>query len=280
MQRGRQRRQVAGGGIGLRPSAGFFAPGMMAVTAGKSRHQRRAICAIVMPGGTSGLSASARLHAGLEGQAGERLADVERLPVAIVGPVVGRRELRVLVVFARKQAAGERQADDERDPLPPAPDRRASSIGFCRKILKMIWSDASPSCRRQVWASSMDSTLAPKRLILPSCCSSRSQSKTSPCSRTCRRDAVKLRQVQRLDAQPAQRGFGVGADGVARVVSHPARIARPAQLGRHEDGVGRSGQELADQALAAAPAVHVSRVEERDAALRPRRAGSPAPRPR
>jgi ribosome biogenesis SPOUT family RNA methylase Rps3 len=73
---------------------------------------------------------------GVEGDARERLADVECVAVAVVVAVVGLRDHRVAVDRLRQEARVQRDADD-----PPTSRRAASSknnsAGRCLKGLKI-----------------------------------------------------------------------------------------------------------------------------------------------
>ena len=77
---------------------------MTVETASCMRIQRSASCASVAPSGTSGAQLLDRVEADLERHAGERLADVERLAVAVVVAVVVGGERRLARVLARQQA--------------------------------------------------------------------------------------------------------------------------------------------------------------------------------
>src|SRR5205823_5496766 len=76
-----------------------------------------------------------------------------------------------------------------------------------------------------------------------------------------RRDAVQLRQVQRLDAEPFERCLGGRAHAGLRVVIWVKRAAP--EFCRHEKTLPRALFEKSpDQALAAPAAIDISRVEK------------------
>ena len=146
-----------------------------------------------------------------------------------------------------------------------------NSIGFWRKMLKIICSEARPSCSRQTSASSSDSTLAPKCLIFPSRFRMPERLEDLAVAQDFGRDAVELRQVERLDAEPPKRRFRVRAEGVEREVCRPARLGEAAELRGDEDAFRKSCCRNLPMSSSLRPeAVNVSRVEEVDAARRRR----------
>ena len=116
MQLGRQGRQVADGGVGGGHGRVF--------RAGNDRRDCREVqtpaqghLGECQAGRHQRLEGIGEVYAGLEGQTGKGLADIERFAVAVVGAVVRGGKLRVLCVFTGQQAAGKRQAHDDGDVL-------------------------------------------------------------------------------------------------------------------------------------------------------------------
>ena len=100
------------------------------------------------------------LDSGFEVDAGERLADVERLAVPVVVAMIIGGECRVLVVAATQQAGRERTR--ARIPTPAASAAGStSSSGFWRNAFKMICTDATLSRAIATSACSVVSTLTP-----------------------------------------------------------------------------------------------------------------------
>ena len=120
------------------------APGMTVVTPGWSRTQRSATCA---PWPRRRAPAPRELAHGVEadvvGHAGERLADVERLAVPVVGAVVVGRERRV----ASYRPDSSPQASGTRAMIADAGRRgrgSTASSGLRRNALRMICTLATP----------------------------------------------------------------------------------------------------------------------------------------
>ena len=80
------------------------------------------------------------------------------------------------------------------------------------------------------------------------------------------RDAVKLRQVKRIDLQPAERGFRGGAHAFARVLVR-VEIGCATELGGDEETGAALAEEATDQRFAAAHAVNIGRIEKRDTGI-------------
>ena len=76
-----------------------------------------------------------------------------------------------------------------------------------------------------------------------------------------------LREVERLDPEPAERGFGETADLVAGEAVGPVVAAELGGDKHARAGARRLAEETADDGLAAAAAIDVRRVEERDPGL-------------
>jgi len=91
------------------------------------RIQRSAICTIVAPAGTRPRNSSTNANPGVVVHAGERLAHVERLAVAVEQPVVGCVERGLLAHLARQQARSERNSGQ--DPHVAAPGLGQEVVG-------------------------------------------------------------------------------------------------------------------------------------------------------
>jgi hypothetical protein len=134
-------------------------------------------------------------------------------------------------------------------------------------MLKMICRDASPSCSRHNSASSIDSTLAPNRLILPASRRARSQSKTSP-RRICS-VGMQCSCVRSSTSTPrrVERRFGVLAEHRLGVIRFAFGDGKTAEFGGDEHGFRTLLQNLADQPSRCGRSVDVGGIEERDAVV-------------
>ena len=204
----------------------------------------------------------------LEGQPGKRLAHVELLPVAVEIPVIVLGEGRVGAELARQQAAGQGQADDQRHATGPGRveehvDRllpedvendleRLDPVVFEAHQRLVDRLDACPECLDLALAFQLGERV--EDLAAPHDVGG---------------NAMGLGQVDRLDAQPLERGFGMPEHDVAAEVVGPARVGVAPEFRGHEEpvAVGPFLQEPADERLAAPHPVDVGRVEEGHAGL-------------
>ncbi|QAY73036.1 MFS transporter [Agromyces protaetiae] len=205
-----------------------------------------------------------RAHARRIVDARERLADVERLAVAVVGAVVVRRERRLERVAARQQTARERHARDDADACRGSGGQHLVERLQAEGVEDDLHGrDVRPGDREERLLDGLDAHAVVRDRAVRDEGVERVEHDVVAVDG--RRRAVQLHEVERGDAEVLPRAVGPRAEVLEDVVlgylRHP-----PPHLGRDRHArVGVRGEPAADDRLAAAVAVDVGRVEHRDA---------------
>ena len=233
---------------------------MTAVTPGWSMTQRSANAAVGRVAGDLG-DLPGGGDADVEGHAGEGLADVEGLAVAVEVPVVVGGERRRLVVLAGQQAAGQRHPGEDADPA-----RAAAGQQLLQGLAPEDVEDHLDGLHARVLQGGQPlgdglhrDAVGGDRLLRDQ----RVEGVVDPLVGVDRRRrAVQLHQVEGVDAEVAAGPVDPGAQVLGRVLLRLEGVGAPAGLGGDERALRARGERLADALLRAAVAVDVGGVEQ------------------
>lgn len=212
-------------------------------------------------GGEEGFEGIGEFDAFVEGQAGEGFADVEGGAVAVEVAMVVGGEGRGFRHFSAEETAGEREADEEGD---------AAAFGFVEEGVRgflaeeieddLEGGDALLFHAEEGFVHRFDADAEVADFAFAFELAQVFEDLAA--LEDVERDAVELGEIEGVDAETLEGGFGVLADAGAGEVVGPAGRAEAAELGGDGDGGAGFFEEFADERFAAAGAVNIGGVEE------------------
>lgn len=217
-------------------------------------------------GGDEGFQRVGELDAFFEREAGEGFADVEGGAVAVEVAMVVGGEGGGLGHLAAEETAGEREADEEGD-LAVFGFVEEDVRGFLAEEVEddLEGGDAVLFYAEEGFFHGFDADAEVADFAFAFELAEMFEDLAA--LEDVERDAVELGEIEGIDAEAFEGGFGVLADGGAGEVVGPAGRVEAAELGGDVEVGAGFLEEFADERFAAAGAVDVGGVEERGAGV-------------